>query len=175
MFKRRGLTWFCGSSFVLILLFVVFTTASAQTSTEARWQVQETHVGEYWIDPSTRLMWAGKDNGKDVNWHKAMNYCRDLRLGGYSDWRLATIDELKGIYDKNAKAPGPGGDDAPIFHVRGNLRLTGSPWSSTQRFDDRGRPIGFFWFFDFLNSMSGRDPDDHYVNRRALCVRHSGQ
>ena len=33
----------------------------------------------YWVDPSTSLMWAGKDNGKDVSWNKAMKYCRDLR------------------------------------------------------------------------------------------------
>jgi hypothetical protein len=29
-------------------------------------------------------MWAAKDNGsQEVNWHKAMTYCRDLRLAGY--------------------------------------------------------------------------------------------
>jgi hypothetical protein len=48
-------------------------------------QAQETQVRGYWVDPSTGLMWAGRDNGKDVNWHKAMKYCRDLRLAGYSD------------------------------------------------------------------------------------------
>jgi hypothetical protein len=62
-------------------------------------------VRGYWIDPATGLMWAGKDNGKDVYWRKARKYCRNLRLGGYSDWRLATIEELQGIYDKNANAP----------------------------------------------------------------------
>lgn len=168
---------------VLILLFIVTTIASSQTSTEAREQAHETQVRGYWIDPSTQLMWAGKDNGKDVNWHKATKYCRDLRLAGYSDWRLATIDELQGIYDKNAKAPGLAGkhnDEAFDFHVKGNLFLTGDPWSSSQRLDDRGRPSGLVWYFDFWNgykgsgdgSWSGRFEDD---GRRALCVRHSGQ
>src|SRR5690242_17745520 len=82
---------------VLILLFIVTPTAGAQSLTEGQGQAQETQGRGYWTDPSTGLMWAGKDNGKDVNWHKAINYCRDLRLGGYSDWRLATIDELQGI------------------------------------------------------------------------------
>jgi len=47
-----------------------------------------------------------KDNGKDVTWKKAVKYCRDLRLAGDSDWRLASLEELKGIYDKDANAPG---------------------------------------------------------------------
>ena len=60
----------------------------------------------YWTDPSTGLMWAGKDSGKDVSWKSAVKYCRVLRLAAYSDWRLATLGELEGIYDKSANAPG---------------------------------------------------------------------
>jgi hypothetical protein len=168
---------------VLILLYLFTPIASAQISTETRGQAQQTQGRGYWIDPATGLMWAGKDNGKDVNWHKAMNYCLDLRLGGYSDWRLATIEELQGIYDKNANAPGLGGkhNDEPFdFHVKGNLFLTGRQWSSSQRLDDRGHPNELVWFLDFTNgykgsgdgSWSGRNED---YNRRALCVRRSGE
>ena len=167
----------------LILGFIVTPMSVAQTSTEARGQAQETQGRGYWIDASTKLMWAGKDNGKDVNWHKAMNYCRDLRLGGYSDWRLATIEELQGIYDKNANAPGLAGKhgEEPFdFHVKGNLFLTGDPWSSSRRIDNEGHPSPLVWYFDFWNgykgsgdgSWSGRNED---YNRRALCVRRSGQ
>ena|ERR1051326_4034168 len=82
----------------------------------------QSHAHDYWIDPSTGLMWAGKDNGKDVNWHKAMKYCRDLRLAGYSDWRLATLGELEGIYDKSANSPGlmgpSGNGTASTWHVK---------------------------------------------------------
>jgi hypothetical protein len=35
-----------------------------------------------------------------------MKYCRDLRLAGYSDWRLANMAELQGIYDRAANASG---------------------------------------------------------------------
>jgi hypothetical protein len=122
-------------------------------------------------------MWAGKDNGTDVNWRTATKYCRDLRFGGFSNWRLATIDELQGIYDSTAQAPGRGGRHAEVpltFHIKGSLFLTGDPWSSTQRSDDRGRLIGFGWFFDFLNVRSRADPTDHVSSKRALCVRPSG-
>jgi hypothetical protein len=125
-------------------------------------------------------MWAGKDNGKDLKWKNAVKYCRDLRLAGYSDWRLATLGELEGIYDKNANAPGlmgpSGKGTASTWHVKGNLLLTGDQWSSSQRMDDRGHPSGYVWRFDF-NDGRPFDGDElsFYSNKRALCVRGSGK
>jgi len=168
----------------LILRSIVAMVAGAQSSTEDRGLAQETQVRGYWVDPSTGLMWAGKDNGKDVHWHAATKYCRNLRLAGYSDGRLATIDELRGIYDKSAEAPGENPQthwhraEAMTYQVKGNVFLTGMQWSITQRTDDRGRPSGLAWYFDFIN---GRQNDDDAsfmgssLGRRALCVRRSGE
>ena len=103
--------------------------AGAQSSTENRRSAQETQGRGYWVDPSTGLMWTGRDTGKDVSWNKAMKYCRDLRLAGYSDWRMANMAELQGIYDKTANAPGlagPGNGRSVTWHVKGNLFLTGN-------------------------------------------------
>ena len=33
-----------------------------------------------------------------MNWHDAMEYARNLKLGGFTDWRLPTIEELKELY-----------------------------------------------------------------------------
>jgi hypothetical protein len=44
-----------------------------------------------WTDPATGLMWAKKDNGSDVDWNQAGDYCTKLQLAGYNDWRLPTI------------------------------------------------------------------------------------
>ncbi|MCU1253007.1 MAG: hypothetical protein JWQ49_6036 [Edaphobacter sp.] len=137
--ERAFMKW--QAKVVLILLSIVAMIASAQSSQEDRRLEQETQMRGYWADPSTGRMWAGKDNGKDVSWHKAIKYCRDLRLAGYSDWRLATLGELEGIYDKNANATGRAGPSPGrpfTFHVKGNLFLTGNQWSSTQLGDDRG-------------------------------------
>jgi len=41
------------------------------------------------------LMW--EEGSREMNWHQAMNYANNLRLGGYDDWRLPTIDELKEV------------------------------------------------------------------------------
>ena len=50
-------------------------------------------------DTRTGLMWAASDNGSDINWANAKNYCENYRGGGYSDWRMPTQDELAGLYD----------------------------------------------------------------------------
>jgi len=52
------------------------------------------------LDTKTGLMWAGKDNGTDITWEDAKQYCSDFRGGGYTDWRLPTLDELEGLYDR---------------------------------------------------------------------------
>lgn len=158
---------------VAVLLFAVgVLQANPQSAPETR--AQETQARGFWADPSTGLMWAGKDNGSDVNWKNAVKYCRDLRLGEYSDWRLASVDELKGIYDKNANAPGRDGQGASTWHVKGNLFLTGNQWSSTRIPDDRGRPSGYAYRFDF-NEGKAFDGDELYFRtfKRALCVRGS--
>jgi hypothetical protein len=127
-----------------------------------------------WTDPSTGLTWAARDNGKDVSWNGAVKYCRTSRIGGYSDWRLATLDELKGIYDENANSPGRAGKRAVTWHIKGDLFLTGHPWSSNYRSDDRGRNSGYSWFLDFNDGRSSNQPSGFPYSssfRRALCVR----
>jgi len=155
------------------LLFVAM--ASAQSSTEP---ARETQLRGYWVDPATGLMWAAKDNGKDVSWHGAIKYCRKLRLAGYSDWRLANMFELQPLYDKTANAPGLAGknnDEPTMWHVKGNLFLTGYEWSS--RVDGRENSGGYEYYFDFNEGKSNDDPTGWpypFVFRRALCVRGSG-
>jgi Protein of unknown function (DUF1566) len=161
-----------------LLLVCAFIAVSAQSAPEDQSGAQETQKRGYWIDSSTSLIWAGKDNGKDVRWKNAMKYCRDLRLAGYSDWRLAKLEELKGIYDKNANAPGragPGTGRPFTFHVKGNLFLTGNQWSSTQKIIE-GKPSGYAWRFDFNEGRDfGGDELWFHTNKRALCVRGPGK
>jgi hypothetical protein len=164
---------------IVLILLSGAAVASAQSSTNSQGMAQDTQTRGYWTDPSTGLIWAAKDNGKDVNWRKAMNYCRDLHLAGYSDWKLATLDELQGIYDKAAEAPGENPRsryheaEAMNFHVKGNLFLRGNQWSSTRIMDDRGKPSGYAWRFDF-NEGQPFDGDELWfsTDKHALCVRH---
>lgn len=45
-------------------------------------------------DESTGLMWQKTDNGSDINWQAALDYCNNLTLGGYSNWHLPNFNEL---------------------------------------------------------------------------------
>lgn len=127
-----------------------------------------------WTDPSTHLSWTTRDNGKGTSWKAAEKYCRKLRVGGYTGWRLANLDELRGIYDKAARSPGLLGNGEPfVFEVKGGLFLTGNEWSSERQPNDRGHPSGYEWYFDLINGIEARDPSGwpySSASKRALCV-----
>jgi hypothetical protein len=165
---------------ILILLSVITMISAAQSPTADQNSAQETQARGYWIDPNTRLMWAAKDNGKEVSWKNAVKYCRDLRLAGYSDWRLATLDELASLVDRSTSDPGRVGNTETFNinvgrHVRGNLSLAGDPWSSTRDKDRFGHPHWDGAFFDFVNSKPSWDLQSFRNTKYALCVRRSGQ
>jgi hypothetical protein len=136
---------------------------------------QETHSRGYWVDPATKLMWEGQDNGVAVTWHKAASYCRNLRLAGHSDWRLATLDELASLVDKSTSTAERAGNIETFSinlgrHVRGGLSLAGDPWSSNREKDRFGHPYGDGAFFDFVNSKPSGDLPYFRNTKYALCV-----
>ena len=56
-------------------------------------------------DIRTGLMWTKKDSwadlGKCLDWNASRRYVSALRTGGYSDWRLPIVKELKGIFERS--------------------------------------------------------------------------
>jgi hypothetical protein len=113
-----------------------------------------------WADPGTGLIWAKKDNGSDVDWQQASNYCKDKRLAGYSDWRLPTIGELREIYDPSAQPANP------KSHVKGGIQSSGWEWSSTVGEDPQKA-----WGLGLDNGKSGAFLQSTPTISRALCVR----
>ena len=82
------------------------------------------------IDTTTELMWQDDFTNQDENLThaEAKNYCNTLTLGGYSDWRLPTINELHTIADyKNQKS---------AFDTQANLTDKRYFWSSTRSIND---------------------------------------
>jgi hypothetical protein len=136
---------------------------------EARNKAALEDAGKMWTDPEKRLTWTKKDNGGDVNWQKARSYCQNLRLAGYSDWRLPTIDELSDIYEPKIKIMGQlGSGSEATWHVKGKLQLSGWQWSNT-----RGNESWEAWVFLFANGQRYSSPLSGSGLDRALCVRRS--
>jgi hypothetical protein len=52
-----------------------------------------------------------------MNWHEAMQYARDLKLGKYLDWRLPTIEELITLinFEKNDPASSFPGMSSSVY------------------------------------------------------------
>ncbi len=113
---------------------------------------------EFWKDPATGLIWTAKDSGSNMNAAQARDYCSNLKMGGFSDWRLPTLDELSGLYDakssKQFKVKGP-------VQVEDSCTLTSSTNNS-----------GEIWSFCFsYGGQSLRSPSGHGSAGRVLCVR----
>jgi Caspase domain/Protein of unknown function (DUF1566) len=109
-------------------------------------------------DTKTGLMWAAKDNGKDINWPDAKVYCENYRGGGYKDWRMPTQDELAGLYD--SAVTGKNG-----YKLTNLIELTRCcPWAS----ETRGSEAAHFGLL-----LGGRDwyPQSYDFVCRALPVR----
>lgn len=48
-------------------------------------------------DSKTNLMWQQQDDGNEMMWRDAINYCENLKLGGQGKWRLPSKDELESL------------------------------------------------------------------------------
>jgi hypothetical protein len=58
-------------------------------------------------DNVTGLEWQQATAPGTYTWQQAIDYCNNLILGGYTDWRLPTIKELSTLVDSSIPYPGP--------------------------------------------------------------------
>jgi len=92
-------------------------------------------------DLATGLMWQMSNDGDTKDWEEALDYCEDLTLAGYDDWRLPNAKELQSIVDyaKSVQTTGtPAIDDLFILSEMtdpdGNMNY-GFYWTSTTHQD----------------------------------------
>jgi hypothetical protein len=77
-------------------------------------------VEDHW----TNLEWQDNEEASKRTWTNAIAYCEALTLGGKSDWRLPTINELESIVDYDK--------DRPAIADEFTTMISGhSEWSST--------------------------------------------
>ena len=99
-------------------------------------------------DTKTGLMWTKKDSyadlGKCLDWNKSRSYVSSLTTGGYNDWRMPTVEELKSIYEKSKNNKTYSGDTIhsdPIFASGGGHYY----WSSETKGSSRTREVFFHY------------------------------
>jgi len=129
------------------------------------------------LDTQTNLLWAARDNGKDINWTDAKFYCENYNGGGYKDWRMPTKDELQSLYDRMIFGNNH-------YHITKLITLTGAfPWASDVK-DSRAAYVSFIdnrasWFWDPRKQKSrsrvlpvryGREDNSAVVEQKHVAV-----
>ena len=119
-----------------------------------------TKSGDIVTDTSTGLQWQDDVDAKNNTrtWSGAIDYCENLTLGGYSDWRLPNINELKSIVDRSKYSPA-------IADGFSNVR-SGYYWSSTTRANDSDVAWVVSFYYGSVSNYGVKNRS-HYVR----CVR----
>jgi hypothetical protein len=107
-------------------------------------------------DHKTGLMWQRVDDGLQRNWTAAGQYCADLVLGGYTDWRAPTIDQLLTMVDFSRLNPAID----PVFSCHSAYYWSGSTLAEVP---DRGWDV----YFESGYSSWYYKTDSYYIR----CVR----
>ena len=108
-------------------------------------------------DNSTGLVWQQGTVGDGVamSWEDALQYCENLSLGGYTDWRLPNLNELRSLVNYSSSAPAI--DMIYFPNVQASFY-----WSSTTSASNPDNA----WFVEF-----GYGADDYYSKNSAEYVR----
>jgi len=133
--------------------------------TGLQWQDDVDLVSKQWLSNENYDKCTGS-NGQiqddaacyDTSGDTAATYCTDLRLGGYTDWRLPTSRELEGIVDYGHYYPSI--DTTYFYHTSSSLY-----WSSTiyERYHEDA------WLVNFSYGLVGNYFKD--TSNYVRCVR----
>jgi hypothetical protein len=90
------------------------------------------------IDTDTKLMWQDNFEAKTVKktWQDAIDYCKNLTLAEFDDWKLSEKDTIKAFYSKKSSLK--------------NI-ASGYYWSNSPYIIDASRA----WYIDFYDGSDG--------------------
>lgn len=122
-----------------------------------RERIEEERVSGVYLDPQSGLLWAAKDNGRDIDWYRAAIYCENLELAGFTDWVLPSLQDLETLLRPMAQG---------AYNLPGKFTLTACcPWSSTTKNEQSA------WNFNFQFSKPFSGAFSYTYDHRALCKR----
>ncbi|CAN2039298.1 hypothetical protein GMMP15_1160001 [Candidatus Magnetomoraceae bacterium gMMP-15] len=100
-------------------------------------------------DKNTGLMWQQVTAPKKMTWKQSLEYCENLNLAGYNDWRLPNIKELASIVDLRKYKPAI---DGKYFLET----MSEFYWSSSSYASNNGYAWGVYFYYglDYYGSKS---------------------
>ncbi|CAA6798889.1 MAG: Unknown protein [uncultured Sulfurovum sp.] len=101
------------------------------------------------------LMWEKETAEEEINWinwYDAMEYAKNLRLGGYDDWRLPTIEELKEVIFSCGGIVIAQHDD--------NLKVVRAKNNSNKLYQECHKSKGFSSIYYWSSSINVNDTSD---------------
>jgi hypothetical protein len=109
-------------------------------------------------DEKTSLVWQDfKDNTSlSINYHKAEDYCKKLKIGKYTNFRIPTMDELQSIVDYKRYDPAI---KKGFLYVSNEAYWTSTPFAD----DDK-----IVWLIHFKKGE--RTVKDKHYDRYIRCV-----
>lgn len=141
------------------LIFILAITLFMQVSVFAKY-VRD-HNREIVTDTDSGLMWQDS-RLKHSGWKDSLDYCSDLKLGEFSDWRLPNFNELFYLADKSKSQPA-------ISDVFKNIP-TRNYWTSTAHNKYKRRdPIVWNIHFGPGTASWEHEINDYYIR----CVRNT--
>jgi pSer/pThr/pTyr-binding forkhead associated (FHA) protein len=112
------------------------------------------------------------DISSNISWNSANNLCEGSTVGGYTDWRLPTMNELNAIYVSRSSIGmnGSGGS---------NISCSRFYWSSTELNESAHAAVSFYDgnTYNMSNGTTNGNGGTYYDNSRcyststARCVR----
>jgi polyisoprenoid-binding protein YceI len=148
-------------------LFAQALYSAFATPASPRWLATDEQVIQ---DTQTRLEWTRADNGYDIDWTHAKEFCQ--HLGGR--WRLPTIDQLAAIYESSKAAGATCGTSR--CGISGPFRLTAEWfWSADAVGDDGSDGAELAWGIGMVNGARTKSVQYAGDGSRALCVRASAR
>jgi hypothetical protein len=107
-------------------------------------------------DNETGLQWQDNESVTKT-WQDAIDYCEDLTLGSYDDWRLPNRNELDSLVDDTRYSPSL----SPVF----KFFASDAYWSSTT-------PANRSYYACFVDfSLGSQGNGNRYSNYYVRCVR----
>jgi hypothetical protein len=100
---------------------------SQETGSEPQRVKHEVDGGAIVIDHKTNLVWDANTTAESKTWAEADAAAKSCRLGGFTDWRLPTLDELESIRDISRYNPAI---DTSLFSAKSEWYWTASPDAS---------------------------------------------